>query len=61
MKEYECMPRYDVTTTEFVVLRSERISSKRLIPPWIGSCPGWRDGSALARKARGPGSVPGPG
>ena len=27
-------------TTEFVVLRSERIGSKRLILPWISSCPG---------------------
>ena len=58
---YECMPLYDVTTTEFVVLRSERTGSKRLILPLIGSCPGWRNGSALARKARGPGSIPGPG
>ena len=29
--------------------------------PWISTCPGWRSGSALARKARGPGSSPGPG
>ena len=55
------MPLYDVTTTEFVVLRSERIGSKRLILPWISSCPGWRNGSALASKARGPDSIPGPG
>ena len=53
------MPLYDVATTEFVVLRSERIGSKRLILPWISSCPGWRNGSALAHKARGPG-FPGP-
>ena len=48
-------------TTEFVVLRSERIGSKRLILPWVGSCPGWCNGSALARKDRGPGSIPVPG
>ena len=58
---YECMSLYDVTTTEIVVLRSERIGTNRLILPWIGSCYGWRNGSALARKARGPGSIPGPG
>ena len=53
---------YDVKTTEFVVvLRSERIGTNRLILPWFGSCPGWRNGSALARKARDPGSIPGPG
>ena len=53
------MPIYEVKTTEFVVvLRSERIGTNRLILPWIGSCPG---GSALAGKARGPGSIPGPG
>ena len=56
------MPFYDVKTTEFVVvLRSERIGTNRLILQWIGSCPGWHNGSALARKARGPGSIPGPG
>ena len=56
------MPLYDVKTTEFVVvLRSERIGSKRLILPWIGSYPGWHNGSTLASKARGPGSIPGPG
>ena len=56
------MPLYDVKTTEFVmVLRSERIGTKRLILPWIGSRPGWRNGSALARKARGPASITGPG
>ena len=58
---YECIPLYDVATAEFVVLRSEIIGSKRLILPWISSCPGWRNGSALARKARGPSSIPGPG
>ena len=53
---------YDVRNTEFVVvLKSERSGTKRLILPWIGSCPGWRNGSALARKAIGPGSIPGPG
>ena len=58
----ECKPLYDVKTTEFVVvLRSEIIGTKRLILPWICSCPGWRNGSALARKARGPGSIPGKG
>ena len=46
------MPLYDVAQTEFVVLRSERIGSKRLILSWISSCPGWRNDSALARKAR---------
>ena len=35
--------------------------SKRLILPWIGSCTGWRNGSALAREASGLGSIPGPG
>ena len=56
------MPLYDVKTREFVVvLRSERIGTKRLILPWTGSCPGWRNGSALARKARDPGSITGPG
>ena len=40
IKVYECMPLYDVITTDFVVLRAERIGSKRLILPWIGSCPG---------------------
>ena len=56
------MPLYDVKTTEFVVvLRSEIIGTNRLILAWIGSCPGSRNGSALARKARGPGSIPGPG
>ena len=55
------MPLYDVATTEFVVLRSERIGSKRLILPWTSSCPGLRNGSALARNVRGPGSIPGPG
>ena len=55
-------PLYDVKTKEFVVvLRSERIGTNRLILPWIGSCPGWRNSSALARKARGLGSIPGPG
>ena len=58
---YECMPLYDVATTQFVVLRSERIGTMRLIVPWIGSCPGYRSGNALSRKARGPGSIPGPG
>ena len=38
-----------------------RASALPLILPWIGSCPGWRNGSVLARKARGPGSIPGPG
>ena len=53
------MPLYDVKTTEFVVvLRSERIGTNRFILPWIGSCPGWRNGSALASKARGLGSIP---
>ena len=56
------MPLYDVKTTEFVVVqRSERIGTNRLILHWIGSCPGWHNGSALAHKARGPGSIPGPG
>ena len=56
------MPLYDVKTTEFVVvLRSERIGTDRLILRWIGSCPGWRNGSALALQTRGPGSIPGPG
>ena len=57
------MPLYDVKTTEFVVvLRSERIiGTNRLILPWIGSCPGWLNGSVLARKATGPGSIPGSG
>ena len=34
---------------------------KRLILPWIGSCPGLRNGRALICKAIGPGSSPGPG
>ena len=56
------MPLYDVKTTDFVVvLRSERIGTNRLILPCIGSCPEWRNDSALGRKARGPGSIPGPG
>ena len=56
------MPLYDVKTTEFaVVLGSERIGTNRLILPSIGSYPGCRNGSTLARKARGPGSIPGPG
>ena len=38
-----------------------RIDLFEPILPWIGTCPGWRSGSALARKARGPGSSPGPG
>ena len=55
------MPLYDTTTTEFVVLRSERIGTNRLI---LHGSAVVLDGvmvSALARKARGTGSIPGPG
>ena len=47
--------------TEFVGPKVRQGVYKKLILAWIGSCPGWRNGSALARKARGPASSPGPG
>ena len=50
-----------IISTEFVALEVRKDGSKRLILSWIGSCPGWRNGSALARKARGPGLISGPG
>ena len=37
---YECMPLYDVITTEFVGPEVRKVGLKRLILSCIGTCPG---------------------
>ena len=57
----ECMPPYDIITTQFVSPEVGKDNSKRFILSWTRTCSGQLSGRALARKAKGPGSNPGPG
>ena len=55
------MPPWNMVTTQFVSPEVRQDNSKRLILSWTRTCPGKLSGRALARKAKGPSSSPGPG
>ena len=55
------MAPWDIVTTQFVSPEVRKDNSKRFILSWTRTCSALLNGRALARKAKGPGSIPGPG